>query len=129
MAALGSPLGLFSAPRPPPRRFPSGLPPRPVGRAVSILQGHRWLSDAPGCAPGGFSLQLRQPALSLGSIRNKEPEVGERERRRDWTKVTEGVRDKSKVCPWGPHPAASLNPSLLWAPRKLAEGAVVLSNV
>ena len=32
----------------------------------------------------------------------------ERERRRDWAKVTEGVRDKSKVCPRGPHPLPAL---------------------
>ena len=82
-------------------------------------------------ARSGWVLTAAQAA---GSVIGKHQEQrarggGERERRRDWAKVTEGVRDKSKVCPWGPHPAASLNPSLLWAPPKLAEGAVVLSNV
>lgn len=93
------------------------------------MQGHPWLSDAPRRAPGGFSLQLRQPALPLGSIRNKEPEDGERERRRDWAKVTEGVRNKSKVCPRGPHPLPALTLPSSGLPPKLAEGAMLLSNV
>ena len=128
LAALAAPWGSSAPPRPPPRRFPSGLPPRPVGRAVSILQGHPWLSDAPGRALGGFSLQRSGSRLCHWDASRTKPEEGERARR-DWAKVTEGVRDKSKVCPCGTQPAASLNPSLLWASPKLPEGVVLLTNV
>lgn len=105
--------------------------PHPGGFLPGCLPG-LWGELSPSCrGTGGF--QMLPGALRVGShcssgsrlchweASRTKSRRSERERR-DWAKVTEGVRDKGKMCPWGPHPAASLNPSVLWAPPSWPRG-------